>query len=116
MEPIQLSRSVKVEDRFGWEVPLEPVDEVVVLLLEARPIGQISRAKSNSQCLACVGGTDSHSGCANCRVTASLLQFLLLSTICLFMNLGDKLGASGDLQTAGVVNAILIELFELAEH
>jgi len=113
---VKLSLPVEVLDSWGWEVPLEPVDEVVVLLLEAGPVGKVTGSETDSKRLTCVSGTDATSGCADCRVVAGCLELLLRGTIGLDLDLGDQLSPGADLQAAVIVNAIGIKLRKLVKH
>lgn len=113
---VKLSLSIEVLDSWGWEVPLEPVNEVVVLLLEAIPVSQVTSSETNSERLTCVSGTDATSGCADCRVVAGSLKCLLRGTIGLDLDLGDQLSPGTDLKAAIIVNAVGIKLCKLIKH
>ena len=91
-------------------MPLETIDEVVILLLEGGPICQVTSSQTDSQSLAGIGWTDTHSGSADCCVATRFLEFLLLGAISLFLNLGNEMCTSRDFQTALVVYAVVIKL------
>ena len=110
MELVKLGLSVEVADALAGEVPLESVNEVVVLLLEARPISQVAGSQTDPEGFARVGGTNTSSGCTDCRVVSGCLQLLLLCTVSLNLDLRDKVSARRNLQAAAVVHAVVVEL------
>ena len=97
-------------------MPLESLDEVVVLFFEAVPVVEVTSAEADSQCFASICWADSASRCSNSCIVTSSLESFLACAVSLDLNLRDKMGASGHLQAALVVDTILIELRKLIEH
>lgn len=113
MELVKLLGTVKLRD---VELVLESVDESVVLLLEKRPVSEISSTETDSESLGCVSWTDTHLGGANHSVLVLSESAFFLKTISHLLDVRDEMSSGGDLQSSVVVDAVVIELLELTEH
>ena len=113
---VKLSSSVEVFDVLAGEVPLEALNEVVILGLERIPVRQVSRAHTDSQRLARVGGANATLGSANHFRLILLLQRSLLRSISSHLDARDEMSARRKLEAALVVNTVVVELLKLAEH
>lgn len=98
------------------ELVLEPVDEGVVLLLEERPVSEISSTETDSKGLRGVSWADTHLGGADHVGFGFLESALFVHAVSQFLDTGDQVGSSRDLQSTVVVDAVVIELLELTEH
>ncbi len=116
MQLVKLSLAVKVLHGLGREMPLEAVNEVVIFLLESGPVGEITCSKADTKSFASISGANTSSSSADCRVSTSLLKLLFLGTICLDLDLRDKLCTGRNLKTTLIVDTVLIELGKLTEH
>lgn len=113
MELVKLLGTVKLRD---VELVLESVDKSVVLLLEKSPVSEISSTETDSESLGCVGWTDTHLGGTNHSALVLSESAIFFKTISHLLNVRDEMSSGGDLQSSGVVDAVVIELLELTEH
>lgn len=62
---VELRSRVEVAHAVSREVPLEALDEVVVLGLERVPVEEVTSSQTDTERFACIGGTNTSLSCAN---------------------------------------------------
>jgi len=89
-ELVKLFFAVKVSD---VELVLEPINEGVVLLLEERPVSEISSAETDSESLGGVSWADTLLGGADHVTLGFLESALLIHTVSLHLNFRDEMSS-----------------------
>lgn len=116
---VQLAKLIKLSlfvEVLHWEVALEALYKLVVLLNKEVPVSKVTATKANSQSFARVSRANSPLRRADHTVVSLSMSFVFIHAVCLNLNLRHQVGTSRDLESSQVFHAVIIKLGQLIEH